>query len=166
MTNFLSSVFRGKTRPTNCNNHFLSEKHYRQIFSRVPRLCVDLFIKTGSNTCLLGQRAHEPFKNLWAMPGGRMFFGETLTQAANRIAREEIGFKIEVAEVVGAINYLEEVAMGGRHSVSVVLSCRLREELDFLVKNDQHFKIICFDGDPETIKVLAAQKTFLTNALS
>ena len=44
---------------------------------------------------LLVQRSKEPGKGLWAIPGGRMVFGETLKQVAEREVREETGLNVE-----------------------------------------------------------------------
>lgn len=54
---------------------------------------------------LLVQRAVEPGVGLWAVPGGRVEFGETWRQTVRREVREETGLEVDVGDVawVGAI---------------------------------------------------------------
>ncbi len=49
---------------------------------------------------LLVQRGRGPGQGLWAVPGGKVQFGETQRQAVIREVREETGLDIEPGEVV------------------------------------------------------------------
>lgn len=49
---------------------------------------------------LLIQRGHDPGKGLWAVPGGKVEYGESLREAARREAREETGLDVEVGEPI------------------------------------------------------------------
>lgn len=48
---------------------------------------------------LLVQRARDPGKGQWAVPGGRMHAGETLKQTAERETFEETGVRVTAAPV-------------------------------------------------------------------
>lgn len=68
---------------------------YSYDFER-PALTVDIVIYTIKDKdlkVLLIQRDAEPFKDMWAIPGGFVLKGETLDKAAERELREETGVK-------------------------------------------------------------------------
>lgn len=54
-----------------------------------------------NNCVLLVQRATEPFKGWWGLPGGSVELGETLEEAVRREAREETGLDIAVNRYLG-----------------------------------------------------------------
>jgi len=51
---------------------------------------------------LLVQRGRPPGEGLWAVPGGKVLFGEPMRGAARREAREETGLDLEIGSVVWA----------------------------------------------------------------
>lgn len=57
---------------------------------------------------LLVKRGREPGKGLWAIPGGKVEFGEPIRVAARREVAEETGLEVEVGEVVWVGEFLEE----------------------------------------------------------
>ncbi|MBI4132349.1 MAG: NUDIX domain-containing protein [Candidatus Sungbacteria bacterium] len=104
----------------------LSSASYRRIYSAVPRLCADVVIR-ASGGVLLTRRSIPPWRGWWHLPGGRVHKFETLSRAAERICREELGVKVRVSKVLGAVEYLRDRTAPGfvTHSVSVVLAARL-----------------------------------------
>lgn len=101
----------------------LPDKLFRQIYAQVPRLCVDVVIK-DKRGIVLAFRQINPWKNYWHLPGGTVLFGESLAQAAKRIVMQETGLRVKVINPLGYIEFLEEIKMAGRHSVSVALLAR------------------------------------------
>ena len=66
---------------------YLSHEDFLSIYSRVPRLCVDLII-TSEEGVLLSLRAIEPYLGQWHFPGGTVYKGETIEEAAKRVAKK------------------------------------------------------------------------------
>ena len=65
---------------------------------KYPRAAITVDIVLVNNTstelqCLLIQRKHDPYKQLWAFPGGFLDMNETLLEAAKRELYEETGIE-------------------------------------------------------------------------
>jgi len=67
---------------------------------RVPSLTVDIIIPASDGVVLV-KRAHEPYKNRWALPGGFVNYGEKVEDAAVREAEEETSLKVKLRKLVG-----------------------------------------------------------------
>ncbi len=64
-----------------------------------PRPAVGVVV-IEAGCLLLIQRSKDPFRGCWAVPGGKVRWGETLRDAAAREAREETGLILEIGDVV------------------------------------------------------------------
>ena len=60
---------------------------------------VDALI-VGKGSILLVKRRFDPYKGLWAVPGGFVEQGETVEEAARREAFEETGVKIRIKKLL------------------------------------------------------------------
>jgi ADP-ribose pyrophosphatase YjhB (NUDIX family) len=78
----------------NDNPKKLPPQEFKSIYSKVPRLCLDLVIRSQEGI-LFSQRKIEPGQGLWHFPGGTLLLGETVEQAIQRIAFGEVGLKVE-----------------------------------------------------------------------
>lgn len=65
-----------------------------------PQLAVSAAIFREGKV-LLVRRARSPGKGFHSLPGGRVEFGETLTEALYREVREETALKIEIIDLAG-----------------------------------------------------------------
>ncbi|MEX0920852.1 MAG: NUDIX domain-containing protein [Candidatus Pacearchaeota archaeon] len=105
-------------------NKKFSRGKFEEIFSKVPRLCVDLVIRKPEGI-LFTKRTIEPFKGSWHLPGGGVLLNESLEDAAKRISKTELGIEIEKLKRIGVIEFMEEKDNNIiRHSVSVVFLAR------------------------------------------
>lgn len=83
----------------------LSQEEFEFIYSKVPRLTVEILLKDKTGAVFLTKRAIEPCKGQWHLPGGTVYFGEAMIDAVRRIARRELHIEIEKAKDVGCIEY-------------------------------------------------------------
>ncbi|MGZ4195301.1 MAG: NUDIX domain-containing protein [Solirubrobacteraceae bacterium] len=83
----------------------LPKEEFDAIFSRVPRLTVEVVISSPQRGVLLSLRDIEPCKGMWHLPGGTVRFGEPLVRAVARVARDELGLAVDVGDMLGYIEY-------------------------------------------------------------
>ncbi len=65
--------------------------------------CVGAIIMDAAGALLLVQRARDPGRGLWSLPGGRVEAGESDTAALVREVREETGLEVTVGRLVGRV---------------------------------------------------------------
>ena len=121
---------------------WLNDEEYNFVFDRVPRLCVDLVIKSGKGI-LLSLRDIEPYKGSWHLPGGMVYKNEPVHHAAKRIAKKETGLDIKIKRFLGYMEFLHEIQNNhDRHMVSIVFDAysvneKLKLKMDFQAKKIQ-----------------------------
>ena len=82
----------------------LPEAEFRDIFSKVPRLTVEVVVRS-SRGLLLTKREVGPCKDMWHIPGGTVRFGESLIDAVHRVAKDELDAKVIIDDFLGYIEY-------------------------------------------------------------
>ena len=133
----------------------LPQEEFDDIYSRVPKLSVDIIVKTEKGI-LLTKRSFGPWKGQWHIPGGSILYGESIKKAIKRFAKKELNLKVKTIKKLGDIEWLDNFKKRG-HSLSLVfLVKRISGEikLDFQATNYNFFKKI----PPNTIK---EQRRFL-----
>jgi len=99
----------------------LTDEEFYSIYSKVPRAVVDVIIKSDEGI-LLSLRAIEPSKDLWHLPGGTVYKGETLTDAVRRVVKKETNLEVGTPICLGYMEFLDEVRSGiSIHTVSIVM---------------------------------------------
>jgi ADP-ribose pyrophosphatase YjhB (NUDIX family) len=68
---------------------------------RVP--CVGAVVWDATGRLLLVQRANEPGRGLWSVPGGRVEAGESAADAVVREVAEETGLPVVVTGLAGVV---------------------------------------------------------------
>ena len=101
---------------------------YRKIVDVIPILCVDVVIR-DKDKFLLVKREKEPLRGRWWVPGGRVLKGETITTAAKRKMKEELGINVKLLEPLGYYEkHFKKNEFGlesGIHTVSIVVLAKL-----------------------------------------
>ncbi|MQL54477.1 NUDIX hydrolase [Acidianus ambivalens] len=86
-----------------------------------PLIAVGGVIFSGKRV-LLVQRSKPPNKGSWAIPGGKVEFGETLKEALKREMKEELNVNVEPKELLGVIEIIKE----GFHYVILDFICEIK----------------------------------------
>ncbi len=98
----------------------LTKKEFNEIYSKVPRLTVEIIVKNDSGAIYLTKRAIEPCKGRWHLPGGTVLMGEKLLDSVKRIARRELNIKVKQTKDKGYIEYPDHYKNGLGYPVGVV----------------------------------------------
>jgi len=77
---------------------------------------VDIILRKGSNDILMEKRAFDPFKGLYALPGGHVDYGETVEHAVLRELREECSLSGKLITILGVYSNPERDPRGQRIS--------------------------------------------------
>jgi hypothetical protein len=89
---------------------FLPGDLYGRLVRDCVVVCTDCLIVrynplTARKECLLVERASEPVKGVWWLPGGRLLKGETFFDAAIRKAKQETGIDgVKPIQILGLWN--------------------------------------------------------------
>ncbi|MEK6917470.1 MAG: NUDIX hydrolase [Nanoarchaeota archaeon] len=116
----------------------LSPEEFKEIYSKVPRLCVDLIIKSKEGI-LLTKRSIPPYLGKWHLPGGTVLFGEIVQESIQRISGRELGIGLDVKKFLGFMEF-DDWKRGGQHAISLVFLCGLKPGKIFL--NDEASELI------------------------
>lgn len=102
------------------SQHPLTQEEFDSIYAKVPRLTVEIIVKNDAGAVYLTQRAIEPCKGQWHLPGGTVRFGEPLTKAVQRIASRELGITVEQTVNKGYVEYPSHYLQGLDSPVGIV----------------------------------------------
>ncbi|MFL5822741.1 MAG: NUDIX hydrolase [Solirubrobacteraceae bacterium] len=102
---------------------WLPKPEFDAIYSRVPRLCVEVVIATPQRGVLLMRRDIPPNVGAWHIPGGTVLFAEPVVRAVRRVARDELGLQVDVGELLGYIEYPSHYENGLDSPVGLAFRC-------------------------------------------
>lgn len=136
-------------------------EEFKTIYSKVPRLCVDLVIQTEKGV-LLTFRVKNGYENQWHLPGGTIYYREKAEDAVKRVAKEELGIDVNIKKFVGYLEYFSEVKERGfGYTITLVFVC---EPLNSKFKlDDQTEKVEFFDKAP--LNTISEQKDLLAKLI-
>ena len=86
---------------------------------KIPSIGIGVLIKKDE-LVLFGKRKGAHGGGLWAPPGGRLEFGESLEQCAKREVFEETGLMIKNVQLEGVTNSLHHDS--GQHCITLYVS--------------------------------------------
>jgi len=121
----------------------LPENVYKEIYSKVPRLTVEIVVETEKGY-VYTLRNIPPWKGYWHIPGGTVYYKESLKQAVKRIAKKELGIEVTIKEFLGYIEYDDTSKFGGfDHPVGLAFLVKPNKgtlKTDFQSKQVKTFK--------------------------
>jgi len=132
-------------------------KEYKNIYSKVPKLCVEVVLRTNAGI-VLTQRAHDSWSGLWHLPGGSVMYREAVVDAVKRISREELDIDVVVGDLLGYIEYWsEEKERGFGYSVTLPFLCTTEDTLPSINQDGETIKV--FETIP--LNTIEEHKKFL-----
>lgn len=112
----------------------MPEQLFEAFLPKAVCAIVELVVRNKAGKILLTWR-DDKFYRGWHIPGGFMGVGESLEQAAQRIAKRELGSTVKHLAFVGNFNYRN---MDPRsHSFSIVHTCTSEQT----PKNGRYFSV-------------------------
>ncbi|WP_434514384.1 GDP-mannose mannosyl hydrolase [Dechloromonas sp. ARDL1] len=74
----------------------LDRQAFLSVVDRTALVSVDLIVVRDASEVLLGLRKNRPAKDVWFVPGGRIFKNEKIADALIRVAGSELGLGEEI----------------------------------------------------------------------
>jgi colanic acid biosynthesis protein WcaH len=78
----------------------LSDEDFLQVIANAPLVSIDLLVRRGDGSLLLGLRRNKPAQGTWFVPGGRIRKGESVEEAFARITETELGQRVSFADAM------------------------------------------------------------------
>jgi len=100
----------------------LPEEDWRNVLRWMPIPCVDVIVQKGGRV-LIGFREIVPYKDVWALPGGRILKNERPQDAVKRNLKE-IGISAEIEKLVGVFSVRFPAHPQRRHDLSLCYRAR------------------------------------------
>lgn len=104
---FYKNFFKPKGKPKK-----LAFKDYISVYKKVPRICVDVIIKTPDGGVVLARRDIPPAKGKWHIPGSTILMNETFEDTIARVTKKEVGAKVKPKEIIGVTYYSGKESSG------------------------------------------------------
>lgn len=115
----------------------------REIFEKILQYAViptfDLVIEYGDKGIIIVKRKIAPYKNQWSLPGLRMLKGETIDEALKRIAKQELGLKIDPGKKIFLGQYVGKFKTEhNRQDLSTGYYIKVSDNQKIMI-NQEHF---------------------------
>jgi len=115
----------------------------RRIFNQMLKYMViptfDLVIEYGNQGVIVVRRKIAPYKNIWALPGLRMYKGEEIDDTLRRIAKQEVGLDIDVKKKIILGQFVGKFRTeNNRQDVSTGYLVRASDNQEIII-NKEHF---------------------------
>ncbi len=127
----------------------LSKDEFREVYSKVPKVAVQVVIKVGDGV-VLNRRTSDGWEGLWEIPGATLYMDESVEDCAIRVAREELGIEVKIEEFLGYSEmWSEKKQRGFGYTVTLDFLCTTGDDLP--EKNFDGGEVKVFEEAPEEI---------------
>lgn len=103
------------------HDDWIPNELFEEFLKYMPQVSVELVLETDEGF-LVAKRENEP--QVWFWPGNRLYKGEELSDAAHRVAVEELDIEVELTKQLGVYEHIWEPQQTnvseGRHTINVV----------------------------------------------
>jgi ADP-ribose pyrophosphatase YjhB (NUDIX family) len=137
----------------------LTQEEFQYIYSKVPRLTVELLVRNRDGAVFLTKRSTGPCRGQWHFPGGTVQYGESLFSAVRRVAKRELAIDVEEAVNCGYIEYPSHYLKGIDSPVGLAFA--VTRYTGIPTSNSEALGSGWFAAIPEAMH--ADQDTFLMN---
>ncbi|MFB6140062.1 MAG: NUDIX domain-containing protein [Halosimplex sp.] len=136
------------------HDEFIPEAEFATVLERVPQVCVEVVLEREADEgVLVARRTNEPAKGEWFWPGGRLYKGERLDDAARRVAREELGVDVALEGRLGVYEHFWDRSridgVDSRHTVNIVYRVRQTDPDAGIELDEQHDDYRFVTGDED-----------------
>ncbi len=118
-----------------------------------------------NNRILLIKRNKEPFKGLWALPGGKIEYGEHIEECALRECKEETGLDGKFSGICGIVNeHVMERESVAAHFLLFV--CRIEPEgTDYIEGREGELKWFDINSLDETGGIVPSDERMIRDII-
>lgn len=100
--------------------------------------CFDLVINYNGQGIIVVKRKIVPYKNVWALPGLRMYKGEEIEDTLKRIAKQELGLRIDPSQRIFLGQYVGKFQTE-HHRQDLSTGYYIRVNNQKIILNKDHF---------------------------
>lgn len=98
-----------------------SAEKFKELFSQVPRICIDVVIRSQDGI-VLALRSLPSWHGKWHLTGSSLFYQESVMDAIKRIAKEETGADVKYVKTLGYMEFPStQKERGFGHDISIVV---------------------------------------------
>jgi colanic acid biosynthesis protein WcaH len=128
------------------DDRWIEGDEWETIVANVPLVSVDLVVRHNGGV-VLGKRTNEPAKGEWFVPGGVVFKNESLVDAVDRVANEELGCDVKIVESLGAFEHFYETSeVEGIETKHYLANAFVVDpEREEFIPDDQHEQLRVFE---------------------
>jgi len=126
----------------------LDDATFKTVIDSTPLISIDILLKKGDEI-LLGKRVNKPAQGYYFSTGGRVNKNETINNAMNRIAKNELNIELKtMPDFIGVFEHFYDDGIYqdvSTHYVDIAYTYEVEETPD--LPNDQHSEYKWFTVD-------------------